>query len=107
MRPRVVLQSARTGPGLLQVNVGVTTNATTPVNSLQSIAFTRIDNAFVTIGNQVDRQTPFTFTLPGSSQGVGFTVRRQQAGLAMTVHLTATDVCGPWQTFVGGGASMP
>jgi glucose/arabinose dehydrogenase len=107
VRPRVIVQSTRIGAGTLQVNVGVTTNATTPVNSLQSIAFTRIDNARVSIGSQVNQETPFTFTAPGGSQGVGFTVSRKQAGLPMTVHLTATDICGPWRSFVGGGVNMP
>jgi glucose/arabinose dehydrogenase len=106
-RPRVVLQSTRTAPGTLQVSLTATTNQTTPANQIATIAFTRIDNGLVTIGNQVDRDTPFTFTPSAGSQSAGFTVKRKQAGVALTVRLTVTDACGPWQTFVGGGPSMP
>jgi glucose/arabinose dehydrogenase len=106
-RPRVDVQSVRTSPGVLTVTVSATTNATTTTNALQSIEFTRIDNALVTIGAQVDQQSAFTFPFPGGSPSGQFTVRRKQAGLPMTVHLAITDACGPWQTFVGGGANMP
>ena len=106
-RPRVGVHSARTGPGMLSVTVSATTNASTPTNALQSIEFTRIENAFVTIGSQVDQQSAFTIPFPGGAQVAPFIVRRKQAGLPMTVHLAITDACGPWQTFVGGGAASP
>jgi hypothetical protein len=32
-----------------------------------------------------------------------FVVRRVTAGQPTTVSFTVTDICGPWQTFVGGG----
>jgi glucose/arabinose dehydrogenase len=106
-RPRIGVQSTRIGAGRLRVTVTPTTNATTTTNALQSIEFARIDNAFVTLGAQVDQQSPFTVPFPGGSPNTQFTVRRKTAGLPMTVHVTITDACGAWSTFVGGGANMP
>ena len=48
------------------------------------MAFTSITNACVTISNQVDRQTPFTFTLPGSSQAWGSPSAASRPGLLCT-----------------------
>jgi glucose/arabinose dehydrogenase len=106
-RPNVALQTTRTGPGLLTVVVAATDNPSTPNNELQAVAFTGITNAFVTIGSQVDRQSPFTVTLPGVTRTTSFSVRRRQAGQAMHVNLTVTDRCGPWPTFVGAGVGVP
>lgn len=106
-RPRIVVQTTRTAPGTLRVTVSSTTNATIPSNALQSIELARIDNALVSIGTLVDQQAPFMISFPGGSPTTQFTVRRKQAGVPMTVHVTITDACGPWTTFVGGGATMP
>ena len=113
IRPKINVTSVRVDSGKLQVNVGVTTNSTITANQVQSIAFTQISNAFVTIGNLGERDTPFTFTPPTPGPAVGFTVRRKPPTppgappQAMTVRLTITDVCGPWVTLVGGGSLMP
>lgn len=105
-RPRINVQTIRTGPGTLQVTATATTNAIITTNSLQSISFTRIDNARVSIGTQMNQEAPFTFPLPGGSPSIGFTAVRKQPG-AMRVDVSVTDACGPWTTFVGGGANMP
>jgi hypothetical protein len=106
-RPRVTLQTTQVGPGTLDVTVTVADNAGVAANVLQSLAFTRIENALVTIGNQVDRRSAFTVTLPSGTRTTRFTVRRDQAGRAMQVTLAATDRCGPWPTFVGAGPGLP
>jgi hypothetical protein len=106
-RPRVSLQSARTGPGTYDVTVTATDGATVPGNVLSSIAFTRITNASVTIGTQANQRSPFTATLPGTGATARFTVQRLQAGQAMHVDLKPTDRCGAWSTFFGAGPNTP
>jgi glucose/arabinose dehydrogenase len=105
-RPRVVLQTTRSGPGTLSVVVTATDNATLTNNQLQSVGFTRIANALVTMGSQVNQQSPFSVTLPGGTRSTQFTVQRQQAGQAFHVDLSVVDRCGPWSTFVGAGAGF-
>ena len=100
------MQTLRTDAGTLLVTLTSNTNASTPVNAIQSISFTRIDNARVSIGTQMNQEAPFTFPLPGGSPSIGFTAVRKQPG-AMRVDVSVTDACGPWTTFVGGGANMP
>jgi hypothetical protein len=46
-----------------------------------------------------------TITLGTGITSQQFFVRRTNAGVASTVPLTVTDVCGAWPTFVGGGPS--
>jgi hypothetical protein len=71
------------------------------------VSFTSISNAFVTMGSEVNRTTPFTVTPAAGTKTATFTVDRNVDGQPMTVRLIITDRCGPWPTFVGGGASMP
>jgi hypothetical protein len=106
-RPPVTVQSVRTGPGTLTVTLRANDSVSIAGNEIQSVAVTQIVNAFVTLGSQVERQTPFTVTFPGGTPTTQVTVRRQQAGQAFRADLTVTDGCGPWQTFVGGGPSLP
>jgi glucose/arabinose dehydrogenase len=106
-RPRVTVQSTRTSPGTLDVTLTATDSPTVTNNELQSIAFNHIVNGFVTIGTQVDQQSPFTVTLPAGSRSARFTAERNQGGQPLHVDFSVTDRCGPWQTFVGGGATMP
>jgi hypothetical protein len=102
----VTIQTTQSGPGTLDVTVTVTDSPGSSANVLQSLAFTRIENARVTIGNQVDQRAAFTFTLPNGTRTTRFTVRRDQTGRAMQVTFSATDQCGPWPTFVGAGAGL-
>jgi hypothetical protein len=105
-RPRVVVQTVPSGPGVITVNVGVTDNPTTPNNELQSISFVRIVNAQVTAGSRVNQQAPFSVSYPTGTRTTSFTVRRAQPG-AMHVDFRVSDTCGPWQTMVGAGPSVP
>jgi hypothetical protein len=75
-RPCVVIYSTQTGPGTLTVTVSVSDSATVQYNELRSLAFTRITNALVTVGAQVDRQSPFTATLPSGTRGTQLTADR-------------------------------
>jgi hypothetical protein len=106
-RPRVLVQTASPGPGLLDVNVRATDNGPGLANHLQSLAFTRIDNALVAVGNQPESRSAFTVPLPNGTESARFIVRRDQPGRPMRVDLTIIDRCGPWPTFVGGGTGLP
>jgi hypothetical protein len=51
------------------------------------------------------QSVPFTATYaPGTTQAT-FYVARLTPGQASSVSLVATDGCGAWPTFVGGGPS--
>lgn len=106
-RPRFAVQSTRTGPGTLQVTLTATDSPTVSGNVLQSLAFNRILNAFVTIGSQANQINPFTVSFAPGTTSTQVTVRRNQPGQAMQVDFGATDRCGLWQSFVGGGPNMP
>ena len=106
-RPRVTIQSTQTASGTLTVTIGVTDSQSVPTNELRSIAVTAITNAFVTLGSQVDRQSPFTVTFPGGTRSAQLTVRRQLAPQPFRANLSVTDQCGAWTTFVGAGAGLP
>lgn len=106
-RPRVTLQASQSGPGTLTVTLTANDSTSITGNSIQSIAVTRITNAFVTVGGQVDRTSPFTVTIAGSPRSIGMTVRRQVAGQQFQADFAVTDECGAWTTFVGAGAGMP
>jgi len=106
-RPRVALRATRTGAGTYSVTVSVSDSPTVLDNALQSVAFTRITNASVTFGGQLDQQSPFTVSLPDGSRTTGFTVRRITPGQVMHLDLRVTDHCGVWSTFFGTGRSAP
>ena len=109
LRPRVLVQATNIGtnPTRLRTVVTATTNSGTPTNALQSIAFTRVDNAFVTIGSQVNRDTPFSVNLTSGMLTTQFTVRRKSPGVAMHVDVSVVDACGAWTSFVGAGGTAP
>ena len=84
-----------------------TDSATVANNVLHSLAFNHILNAFVTIGTQVNQINPFTVGFAPGTKSTQFTARRDKPGQAMQVDFGVTDRCGLWQTFVGGGPTMP
>jgi glucose/arabinose dehydrogenase len=106
-RPRIDVRTVRVAPGTLQVTLTATNSATVASNVLQSIVFNHIVNGSVTIGAQSNQTSPFSVTLPPSTTSAQFTAARTQAGQVLHVDFSVTDLCGPWQTFVGGGTSMP
>jgi hypothetical protein len=85
------------------VTVNATTNAGTPTNALTLLNFTAGDNARFDIGLQTDKVPPYSLPLPPGTQQATLFVERITAGQAATLQLTATDSCGAWPTFVGGG----
>jgi hypothetical protein len=89
----------------LRVTVQATTSAVVPVNALQSIRFDSLQNGVVDVSGYGSVSAGSTVSLASGTQEVQFTVRQNDPKAATTVGLTATDVCGPWQTFVGGGSS--
>jgi glucose/arabinose dehydrogenase len=105
-RPAVIVNTVSGGAGILQVSIYATTNSRVMANSLRSIAFTRVDNARVTIGNTVNREAPFTFTAAPGTQSIPLTVtRRIPSNKVVNVGMTITDACGPWTSLVGLGAN--
>jgi N-acetylneuraminic acid mutarotase len=103
-RPNVAVATSRGGPGQLQAVISAQTLPATPTNSLQRIAVTRIENATVTVnGNPVSAGSSVPL-LAGTAQ-VTLLVQRQSAGAGSTVSFSVTDICGDWQSFVGGGPS--
>jgi hypothetical protein len=94
------------GAGTIRATITATTNGSVPSNHLQSIAFTAIDNAFVTIGSQANQQSPFNVTLPPNTSSTQVIVRRDKPNTPFRVTMNVTDACGPWPTFVGAGTGF-
>jgi hypothetical protein len=102
-RPAVGVQVSPTGTsGRLQVAITARDAGCSPNNQLSSLHFTRTDNSTVDVGGVTGRSGDFTVAAGGLLQ-MTFTVTRTTAGQPVTVYLTATDGCGSWPTFVGGG----
>jgi hypothetical protein len=102
-RPAVGVQVSPTGTsGRLQVTITARDAGCSPDNQLASLHFTRTDNATVDVGGVTGRSGDFTVAAGGLLQ-ITFTVNRTTASQPVTVYLTATDGCGSWPTFVGGG----
>ena len=107
-RPQVGVAVAPSGAGRLLVTVTARDAACSPNNQLQSIQFTRLDNAIVewpgapaAVVSSPPPPTPLP--VPGGQSSYQFMVTRPVAGSSSTVSLVVTDGCGTWQTFVGGG----
>jgi hypothetical protein len=101
-RPRVRTLTAA-GGGRLQVHVEATPLNTQASNLLQQVTFDRLDNARVTLNGQ-PMASGQAYVPATSTSALDFTVERITAGQPTTVHVTVTDGCGTWRTFVGGGA---
>ena len=106
-RPNVGVGVVPSTSGRLTVTIAGRDAACSPNNQLQSIQITRLDNATVDWPGPpptVISSLPATpIPVPGSPPSYQFTVVRTTPGAASTVHLTVTDGCGEWPTFVGGG----
>jgi hypothetical protein len=102
-RPSVSVAAVSNGDGRLRVTLTTGANPGSAPNLLQSLQFTRLDNAVVEIGPQVG--VTGTFNLLPAVQSQTLYVRRSRAGAASTVEMTAQDGCGAWPTFFGGGPS--
>ena len=76
--------------------------ATGQSNRLLSLQFTQTSNALVDVGGQNGRTGAFSVSLPANTTSTTFYVRRAAAG-PTTAMLSVVDLCGSWQTFVGGG----
>ena len=108
-RPTAGMTTAVTGDGRL----AVTLSASSPDagNRLSTIKFgqdARTPNPNVLldlpgIGN--GRSAPITVQAPDSATAYTFYVRRQTPGTPVNVPITVADLCGTWQTFVGGAGA--
>jgi hypothetical protein len=97
----VAVTAVPNGDGRLRVTLTASTNPGSGPNLLQSLQFTRLDNAAVDVGSQTN--VTGTLTLLPAVQSQTLFVRRPTAGAASTVQVTVTDGCGTWPTFFGGG----
>jgi hypothetical protein len=73
-------------------------------NRLYEVRFGTFQNGTVTISGQ-PIASGATYVVPGNSTKVTFIVEWATPGQPTSIPLTAVDECGPWPTFVGGGAA--
>jgi hypothetical protein len=104
-RPDIGVAVVPGANGSLQITVSAHTSASTPSNALQGLRFGAGTNALIDVGTQVGATGNVSVALAPGTQQTTFTVRRANAGQAVTVPLTVTDSCGDWPTFVGRGPS--
>jgi hypothetical protein len=102
-RPNPVVSTAPVSPGQLQVTVATQTSPALPLNAVRRIAFDAPINAVIDGFGRTGEAAAFAADLNDLPTDVTFVVHRVTAGQATTVSFTVTDICGPWQTFVGGG----
>lgn len=104
-RPNVGVSVVPSGVGRVQVTISAQCSAAVPSNSLQNLRVGAATGALVDAGGQVGTSGNFTVTLPAGTQQTTFFVWQVTPGAAATVPLVATDGCGAWPNFVGGGPS--
>jgi hypothetical protein len=89
----------------LTVNITARDANCTTNNQLQSITFTRVDNATVSVPGAGTISAPSAAPVPISGQpsSIPLTIQRLSAGQATMVAMVVHDGCGDWRTFAGGG----
>jgi len=97
-QPRVEISATATGPNTFNVTVRAGAGV------VRELDFRQTRNATVTIGGQSGLTAPFVFRPSTYSSQYQFGVTRPNSADSWTVSLVVTDDCGPWSTFVGGGA---
>jgi hypothetical protein len=103
-RPPVKLSTVPASGGRLQVTITTSGNPGQPATPLRSIQFGRSTGAEVEYPGRGASSDAFNVDLPAGATQATFTVHRT-AGGSVQAPFTAIDDCGPWRTFVGGGAS--
>jgi hypothetical protein len=83
----------------------VTVDVRAGAGVVREVAFRELHNAAVTIGDHADVTSPFTFTPTSFGTTQQFRVTRPDPAHSWTINLAISDDCGPWTTFVGGGAN--
>jgi hypothetical protein len=104
-RPPVSVAVVPSGAGRLLATITTSTNGSTLVNRLQSVQLTSATGALVQDLSGNTLSLPFSPSLPLGATSYSFYIRQASAGVTATVYVTVVDACGPWQTFVGGGAA--
>jgi M6 family metalloprotease-like protein len=110
-RPKITVQTALSGDGRLSVTI--TAGIPEQGNRLTGLQFgpdakTPMTNALLDlpgIASGRSAQQAASVSIPNNPVSYTFYVRRQTPGVPVTVPLTITDGCGPWQTLVGGGTA--
>ncbi|MCC6178082.1 MAG: hypothetical protein IT305_22500 [Chloroflexi bacterium] len=100
-RPAPSVVAVPAGDGRLQVTVTANPDAV----SLLAVQFGAVTNGRVDVlGGLQDLPSHARLELPSGTHQTTFFVRRTAPGAAVHVPFTVVDGCGPWPTFVGGGA---
>jgi uncharacterized repeat protein (TIGR01451 family) len=102
-RLEVKVQAAPDGAGNLRVTLTAQLPTPDSANRLKEVRFGAATNARIDVGDKQGQPGSFTYTPPGSTQTLTFTVHRAQAGQATQVPIVVVDGCGEWPSFVGGG----
>ena len=104
-RPRLNTTSVPAGSGRLQVTVSAGTTSGATANRLLELRAKIPANARIDVVNGPSNLAgEQALPVSDGTQPVVFVVRRIAPG-SVTVPLEATDACGVWPTFVGGGAN--
>ena len=102
-RPTVSVNAVAAGPGRLQVTVSSSTAPATPGNRLTQLTASIPPNARVDVqGGPQDLSGDVPLPIGDGTQPIVFFVRRTGPG-GIQVPVVATDTCGTWPSFVGGG----
>ena len=104
-RPPVRVTAVRGATGMLDVTIRATTTAALADNAIDAVRLDRATNADVELVGYAALAERATIRLAPASTEARLRVRRVVAGRAAHVQLVASDRCGPWPTFVGGGAA--
>jgi N-acetylneuraminic acid mutarotase len=101
-RPQVHVTTTRGAAGQLTAVIAAQANAGVTANSLVNVRITKLTNATARINGAAVGEGQ-TVTLPANAQQATLLVQRATPGQASTVSFAATDACGEWKSFVGGG----
>jgi glucose/arabinose dehydrogenase len=92
------------GSGRMQVSVSSTPVTGVSVNAITHLIVDPGQRAEVEMTGQPTRSAAFVVELPPGATQASFTIHRTAPG-PITVPFIVLDACGPWQSFVGWGAS--
>jgi len=107
-RPSVRVATA-VGGGALQtlITAGVGTLRSVQVGDPTQHPSVPMNASIDVAGGPTGMTGPFTYTPPVGTLKVSLTVRKSVNGTPTTVPLVVQDLCGVWNSFVGGGSNVP
>lgn len=103
-RTPIGVAAVRTGDGRLQVRVSAGYGSLTQL-SIGGESSGMANAVVDVVGGPTGQSSPFVFRPAAGATSVGLMVGQVTAGRPTTVRIVASDECGEWRTFVGGGPS--